>query len=535
MARGRTVAIVAGASVLAVAAAGGGAYYLLHTRGTPQETARRFAAAWERGQTAAMAAELAAPQSLLAYDQQRKALGVQSVKIVLGAAAEGDGRASVPYTATYTLADVGAWTYRGSIDLKVHERHWKVDWKPATLHPAMTSAAQAFSLKTRWPQRAPITDTTGARIDTADPGSSLGQLVGFLDKATAKDVARLGSSYRAGDPVGRAGLQATFQRRLAGTPTTEIRLGEKVLATIEGRRGEPLRTTIDPRVHAAAVQAIRVVGKPASLVALKPSTGGVLAVVNNRGDMNRALDGQYAPGSTFKAVTALGLLQAGMRPGDRVGCPKYVTVGGLKIRNSEHAEYGSLTLSDAFAHSCNTTFAPLARDRLGAERLRQAAELVGFNQPLAIGVPARQPSFPPAASDAELAAASFGQARLIATPLSMAAVAAAVAEGTWRPPTLVEGRPQKAQPRRLPQEAVQALRPMMAAVVTKGTAKDAGLPAGTRGKTGTAEYGNPVQGSHAWFMGFRGDLAFAVIVEGGGGGGKVAAPVAADFLRALDA
>jgi len=78
------------------------------------------------------------------------------------------------------------------------------------------------------------------------------------------------------------------------------------------------------------------------------------------------------------------------------------------------------------------------------------------------------------------------------------------------------------------------LRTMMAAVVTKGTAKDAGLPAGTAGKTGTAEYGTgPELDGHAWFIGYRGDLAFAVVVEGGGGAGKVAAPVAARFLRAL--
>lgn len=75
---------------------------------------------------------------------------------------------------------------------------------------------------------------------------------------------------------------------------------------------------------------------------------------------------------------------------------------------------------------------------------------------------------------------------------------------------------------------------MMSAVVTKGTAKSAGLPSGTHGKTGTAEYGTGEKlNSHAWFMGFKGDVAFAVVVEGGGGGGAVAAPVAATFLRNL--
>jgi cell division protein FtsI/penicillin-binding protein 2 len=159
---------------------------------------------------------------------------------------------------------------------------------------------------------------------------------------------------------------------------------------------------------------------------------------------------------------------------------------------------------------------------------------VGFNQPLNIGVPAAKASFPRAQSDAELAAEAFGQARIAASPLSMASVAAAIADGTWRPPTLVPSLKQKAAERPLPDGVKEPLHEMMAAVVTKGTAKAAGLPAGTRGKTGTAEYGTGEKlDTHAWFMGFKGDVAFAVVVEGGGAGGKVAAPAAARFLKEL--
>ncbi|MGW4796968.1 penicillin-binding transpeptidase domain-containing protein, partial [Nonomuraea sp. NPDC004297] len=242
----------------------------------------------------------------------------------------------------------------------------------------------------------------------------------------------------------------------------------------------------------------------------------------------------YPPGSTFKAVTAIGLLAAGVSPQDQVTCPMYATVGGLKIRNSDKEEFGSLSFLDSFAHSCNTTFAPLAKSKLGAGKLFEAAEDVGFNQPLNIGVPATKASFPKAESDAELAAESFGQARITASPLTMASVAAAIAAGTWRPPTLVSSIKQKAKERALPDGVKEALHSMMSAVVTKGTAKSAGLPSGTHGKTGTAEYGTGEElDSHAWFMGFKGNVAFAVVVEGGGGGGKVAAPVAATFLKSL--
>ncbi|NUR83791.1 MAG: cell division protein FtsI, partial [Nonomuraea sp.] len=446
---------------------------------------------------------------------------------------ERDGRASVPYTATLKLKNVGEWSYQGKIDLKVADRTWKVDWSPATLHPAM-SAGQTFALKTSWPQRASITDAGGGRIDDGSAGGSVQQLVGFLDKATKKDVAKLGASYKLGQAVGRGGLQETFQEQLAGTPTTQIQLAGKTLQTIKGSDGEGVKTSLDPRYQAAAVSAVKDMKKPTSMVAIKPSTGEVLAVVNNVGGFNRALDGRYPPGSTFKAVTALGLLSAGLTPSAKVTCPKYATVGGLKIRNSEKEEFGSLSFSDSFAYSCNTTFAPLADQKLGADKLLAAAEEVGFNQPLNVGVPATRPSFPRAKSDAELGAEAFGQGRITASPLTMASVAAALASGTWRPPTLVPELKQKAADKELPAEAISQLHGMMAAVVTKGTAKGAGLPAGTRGKTGTAEFGTGDKlDTHAWFMGFKGDVAFAVVVEAGGTGGKVAAPVAATFLKAL--
>lgn len=533
MARGRTIAIASVATVVAVGAAGGGAWYVLHTRGTPAETAQQFAAAWQAGDERAMTATLATPQSLAAYGQQRKALGVASTKVRLGQVNEGDGRARIPYTATLELKNLGPWSYEGQIDLVVKDRAWKVDWKPSTLYPSMAAGAE-FSVKTNWPQRAAITDADGDRIDTGTVGGSVQQLVGYLDKATKKDVAKLGPFYRTGQAIGRGGLQETFQKQLAGTPTTEIRLGDKTLQTIKGTDGEGVRTSLDPRAQAAAVTAVKDIDKPTSLVAIRPSTGEVIAVVNNRGGFNRALDGRYPPGSTFKAVTAIGLLKAGLSPQSRVTCPMYATVGGLKVRNSDKEQFGSLSFLDAFAYSCNTTFAPLAEQKLSPDKLLDAAESVGFNTPLTIGVPATKASFPKAKSGAELAAESFGQARITASPLSIASVAAAIADGTWRPPTLVPSMKQKAKERPLPEKVTSGLHQMMAAVVTKGTAKSAGLPSGTHGKTGTAEFGTGEKlDTHAWFMGFRNDVAFAVVVEGGGGGGSVAAPVAATFLKAL--
>ncbi|WP_067186713.1 penicillin-binding transpeptidase domain-containing protein [Microtetraspora niveoalba] len=536
MPRGRTIAISTAVAVLVAGGAAGGAYYVLHTRGTPQETARRFADAWSRGDLAAMKAELAeqAPGFEAAYAELTKNLGATAVAVALGAVTpSGDDRATAAYTATATLKNIGEWSYDGTIDLAVKDRHWKVAWTPRAAHPELTGANH-LSLRTTWPRRGAITDANGDRIDGGDVGGSVAQLVGYLDKATAKDLKSLGSAYKTGDAIGRGGLQETFQKALAGTPTTEIRSGDKTLKTIKGVTGRDLATSLDLRVQRAAADAVRGVEKPTSLVAVRPSSGEILAVVNNMGGFNRALDGRYPPGSTFKTVTAAALLAEGLTPSARVTCPKTVTVGGLKIRNSDHEAFGGLSFLDSYAHSCNTTFAPLAASKLGAQKLYDVASGLGFNQPLTIGVHATKASMPKATSDAELAAESFGQARITASPLVMATVAAAVADGTWRPPTLVPSIKQKVAPKALPDGATEHLRSMMRAVVSKGTARAAGLPSGTAGKTGTAEFGTGEKlESHAWFMGYRGDVAFAIVVEGGGGGGKVAAPVAAAFLKAL--
>ncbi|WP_189250895.1 penicillin-binding transpeptidase domain-containing protein [Streptosporangium pseudovulgare] len=542
MPRGRTIAITSAAVVLVAAGGGAGAWWLLHTRGTPQETAQRFTRAWQGGDLAAMRAELgkADPAFEATYRAMADKLGAERTEVRLGQVSRtGDDTGRAGYTATVTLKSGGRWSYSGALELAVVDRNWRVDWSPAAVHPDL-APGRSFALKARWPQRAGIVAAGGERIDDGSAGGSVQQLVGYLDKATAKEAKALGAPYATGDTIGKDGLQLAFQRRLAGVPATEIRIVDsggktvKKAGEIAGRDGEPLRTSLDLRVQRAATDAVRDLKKTASLVAVKPSSGEILAVANNQGGFNRALMGNYPPGSTLKAVTAVALMAEGMNPGDRTTCPKDVKVGGLPIRNSHHAGYGSVTLSDAFAYSCNTTFAPLAAKRLGADKLLKTAELFGFNTPLDIGVPAAKGSFPRAAGDAELAAESFGQGRIIASPLVVASVAATLADGTWRPPTLVPSVKQDAAPRELPDGVVPGMHRMMSAVVTKGTAKDAGLPAGTRGKTGTAEYGPQDDlKTHAWFMGFRGDLAFAVIVEEGSGGGAVAAPVAARFLRAL--
>jgi hypothetical protein len=387
---------------------------------------------------------------------------------------------------------------------------------------------------------------SGRRV--AGPASAA-LLIGQVGEATADDLKELGAPYQQGDRVGHGGFEAAFERQLAGAPGGEVRLVEQptgdgatsqeaaplVLYRFPAKQGSPVHTTLDPRVLRAAEKALVGVAKPAALVALKPSTGEVRAVVNwpLGGSFNRAMVGRYPPGSTFKVVTAAALLGGGLKPGDRVTCPPRAVVGGRPFRNFEGEALGPITFTQAFAHSCNTAFVQLAGSRLDGAKLAEAAGRFGFETELSPGLPAITGRFPKPDDDAELAAAAIGQGRVVTSPLLMAGVAGAVQNGSWHPPRLAaEAKP--AEPRPLGPGVAASLRSLMQAVVREGTAAPAHLPGGTGGKTGTAEFGtgNPLP-THAWFAGFRGDLAFAVVVDGGGVGGRVAAPIAGRFLTAL--
>jgi cell division protein FtsI/penicillin-binding protein 2 len=374
--------------------------------------------------------------------------------------------------------------------------------------------------------------------------ASVQVLLGSVGAVTADDLERLGAPYQTGDLTGHGnGLEAAFERQLAGTPSGEVLLAgkddteAKVLHRFPGEDGRPLRTTIDPAAQRAAEHALAPLRKPAALVAMRPSTGELVAVVNTPfNGYDRALLGRYPPGSTFKVVTAAALLADGLRPGDPVDCPMEATIGGRRFGNFEDEVLGRIPFSSAFAHSCNTAFVQQAAKRLDGEQLRATATRFGFGVDPSPGIPAVTSRVPPPADRTDLAAEAFGQGRVTASPLQMAAVAATVAEGRWRQPRLVAGDagPGSEAPDPLDPKVAATLRTLMRQVVTDGTAAPARLPGKVAGKTGTAEFGtgDPLP-THAWFIGFRGDLAFSVIVEDGGVGGRVAAPIAATFLRSL--
>ena len=376
-----------------------------------------------------------------------------------------------------------------------------------------------------------------ARLTPADGFAA--HTLGRVGEITAELLEQLGPSYQRGDRVGLSGLEGTYERTLAGSPSGEVRLtrpsGEvRVLHRFVGAPGRPLRTTLLPEVQWAAEGALEGVGLPAALVAVDSATGAILAVASRplEQPLNRALTGRYPPGSTFKVVTAEALLADGWGVEAAVPCPAGVSVGGREFHNFEGESMGVSALRQVFAHSCNTAFV-IGASGLGANALDAAAHRFGFDVEYGVGLPSPGASFPGPRDEAERAAAAIGQGRVLATPLHMASVAAAAESGTWRAPYLLEGL-DEGPSASLAAGTRAALHALMRAVVTEGTGRAASGVEGLAGKTGTAEFGTASPpATHAWVIGFQGDLAFAVLVENGTSGGTTAVPVAETFLRAL--
>lgn len=370
-------------------------------------------------------------------------------------------------------------------------------------------------------------------------------LVGTVGAITAEQLAALGPPYNATSMVGQTGLEAAYERQLAGTPGGSVDIIDgrggtvRTVAQFAPKPGTPVNTSIDPAVQAAAEAALGGVGPNAALVAVRASTGQVLASVSDPANepFDQALAGEFPPGSSFKVITATALIEAGLSTSSPASCPPTATVDGEVFHNAE-GESPVSTLLAAFTESCNTAFVQLAASRLSGRSLTAAAAQYGLGTPPKMGFAAFGGSVPDPKDGAALAASAIGQGSVVASPLAMAIVAAAVDSGAARPPRLVAGAPDDSAPARpLPGPVLPALRQMMAAVVSSGTAAGTGLPAGTFAKTGTAQYGsgNPLP-TDAWLVGYKGDLAFAIVVHGSTkNGGPEDGPVIAQFLRSLPA
>ena len=366
-----------------------------------------------------------------------------------------------------------------------------------------------------------------------------------------------------------SGIEQGLDAELSGRSEAGIWQELRSLVSGSRRQGSDVYLTIDAQLQAVAYDAL---GDYTGAVAIvQPATGQILALASKpsydpsridedldelgRAEPSRLLDratqGLYPPGSSFKVVTAVAALEAGVvKPSSGFHCSGSTVIGrNYRVECFEGGAHGDLSFAQALEQSCNCTFARVAT-RVGAERLWETASRFGFGHRLELPVPTRTSRIARKQSDLSLgvlAQTGFGQGECVVTPLQMALVAAAIGNGgKLMKPYLVtqireQGRiVQRIKPEEWAQvakrETVAEVARMMQGVVRHGTGTRARVRGLTvAGKTGTAE--NPHGRTHAWFIGYapadHPRVALAVLLENGGVGGRHAAPVARQILEWL--
>jgi penicillin-binding protein A len=376
-------------------------------------------------------------------------------------------------------------------------------------------------------------------------------------------------------------LESSYNAQLAGTDDALFVRRLIDLVTNRPPKGASVQTTIVPEIQKAAADALG--DQKGAVVALDPKTGAVLAMVTSptydpndiathdieeageaydrlasnsqRPLANRAAREIYPPGSTFKLVTAAAALADGKTPDSMVESPDRLRLPGTRVSlpNSGSCGGTKITLTQALKVSCNTAFANLGLD-LGEDKLREQAQLFGFDRRHLADLGGVASQFPDKLDEAQLALSSIGQYDVAASPLQMAMVSAAIANdgvlmdpyvvSTVRTPDLqsIETHKPKELSTAMTPEDAQELQQMMSVVVSQGTGSNAqisGVEVG--GKTGTAQ-SDPRRKPFAWFTSFAPlddpAIAVAVIVEDADiprsdiAGGRVAAPIARAVMQA---
>jgi cell division protein FtsI/penicillin-binding protein 2 len=369
-------------------------------------------------------------------------------------------------------------------------------------------------------------------------------ILGTVGPVTAELVKQDPGVYRPGDTAGLSGLEARYEEQLRGTPGVQVdsvsTAGKhRTLFRTTPVDGKPLHLTMEPRLQLLAERILSRVKPVSAIVAIRPSTGAILAAANGPGNngYDDATYGQFAPGSTFKTVDSLALLRNGVTPSSPVSCPTSVDVDGKVFTNDSFyppSAIGRITLATAIANSCNTAYIN-ERTKLGPHDLVDAAATLGIGVDHDLGFPAYFGNVVPPTTETTKAADMIGQGQILASPMAMATVMASVVAGHTVVPQLVTSvhpTPTHPQPMTTAQDA--ALKQLLRGVVLRGTGiglRDLPGPP-VIAKTGTAEF--DTQGkvlTHAWMIAGQGDLAVCAFVNVGTTGAGTAGPLLEQFLR----
>lgn len=548
MRSGTKVAIVGGVFIVVAGGIGYGAYNVISgddggSTGTASKsaevrtgppsaeeiknTAEEFLAAWADGKDPELAATYtnnaaAAKEAVAGYSEQAHITGT----VITPGTATG---AKVPFTVKATVKYKGLskpLSYASELTVVRGVTTGKplVDWAPTVIHPKLTKNSSLVTGEAPTPPIKAV-DRNGTEL-TAEKYPSLAPV---LDQLRDKYGEKAG---------GESGVETWIRTDGDGEGATSGSVPRKTLLTLsKGKSGE-LTTTLDAKVQAAAEQAVKKFDE-ASVAAVKPSTGEIVAVANNREDgFNAAMLGKQAPGSTMKIVTAAMLLEKGLTGADRPAeCPKTVLYQGTSFHNLDNFDIQGGTFTQSFARSCNTAFIKLIDDTKDDHALpAEARQVFGLGLNWQTGIASADGSVPE--SDGGGAAAQYiGQGTVQMNVLNIASVTATTKNGTFRQPIIVprdlDNRELAVAERQLSGAVGQQLRDMMRETASWGTGKAAmaGLGGDKGAKTGSAEVDGQTT-SNSWFTGFQDDLAAAASVESGGHGGDAAGPVVAAVLAA---
>ncbi|MCR8899952.1 penicillin-binding transpeptidase domain-containing protein [Gordonia sp. GONU] len=486
--------------------------------------------------------------------------------------------------------------YQTSVVLAETDAGWRVRWQPSVMHRQLR-AGQSFSYSDDRAYRTPVLDTNArplmtwqpvtlislerAQLASAEPlaralrpvepsmtaagirklfdgNNAPRQTVIRLREADIERVRRsvestagvttteqgaLLSATKDLHSPAMSGLEDIWRGAIDATAGWSIQIVDKngtpthLVDSAQPGTTPPIRTSIDRDIQTRAQRAVDGERRPAMIVAISPSTGGIVAVAqNDAADRSGAvsLTGLYPPGSTFKTITTAAALATGVvQPTSQVPCPGRTTIEGRTIPNEDDFDLGTVALPTAFSRSCNTTMGALA-NRLPADGLTTMARRFGIGADYTVpGLTTVTGRVPVADTPALRVENGIGQGTVTVSPFGLALAEASLARGETVTPTLVEGQRTTGdtEPEQIPDDVVRALRSMMRDIVTRGTATALQDIPDLGGKTGTAEYGDN-KNPHGWFAGIVGDLAFATLVVGGGSSAPAVA-VSGEFLRPL--
>nr|WP_280429695.1 penicillin-binding transpeptidase domain-containing protein [Nocardia brasiliensis] len=528
-----------------------------------------------------------------AWDQ----LQAEGLDARTGSARVSGDTATVDYTYEWRLPKNRTWRYTGQLQMGRSEGRWVVRWTSSNIHPNLGNT-QTLALRATPAPRARVNEQAGSDVlvpgkvsrvaftaaNAPDPGAVATALAAALNRFDPKltpEAIRDAATATPGaytvmvlnenefdqvstDLIGLPGVQLTSEWDLVPTdrnfaPDLLAQVRKTVIAEVDGKAGWSVVTmnangadtdvltevpaqpapsfslSVDRNVQNAAQRAVDLRPDQTMMVVLRPSTGAILAIAQNKAadrDGPVATIGQYPPGSVFKTVTAAAAMSTGIATPDTVlPCPSRITIGERMIPNYNLFTVGDVPMITAYERSCNTSFATIA-SRLPGTALHNAAMKFGLGTGYTIaGLPTFTGSVPPADELVQRTEDGIGQGKVVVSPFGMALMAATIAHGSLPVPYLIAGRTTTIDdPGDAPDPAVIAgLRAMMRRVVTGGTAERIADQGEVYGKTGEAEVEG---GSHSWFVGYRGDMAFATLLVKGGSSDNAVA-VTRDMFAAL--